>query len=219
MIHNVLAGFFAEGNTDHRFLGTVIRRVFENVALEFNDPVEILDVVRLDSSAGGFVEQAVDVARRGLFDYGISVLCIHTDADQETNAVAMANKINPALQVIASADDVCKIIVPVIPVHMMEAWMLADTELLKKQIGSPKTDQQLGLHRHPETIANPKAVIEEAIRIAREDMPKRRRTELKRNDLYQPIGSAISLDKLAYLPSYQVFCENARQAFRALNIY
>ena len=219
MVHAIMAGFFAEGPTDYRFLGAVIRRTFEGVALEFNDTIDILDVIPLNSSFTGFSAQVMDVARQALLKYGISILCVHADADHRTDTIAWENKFNPVLDAIASAEDVCKIVVPVIPIQMMEAWMLADSELLKRQIGSRKTDQELGLHRHPEAIADPKRVIEEAIRIAREDMPKRRRTELKRNDLYQPIGSAISLNKLETLSSYKTFRQSVQQAFRTLNIH
>ncbi len=219
MVHKILAGFFAEGPTDHRFLGAVVKRTLENIALEFNDTVEILDVTRLDSSAAGFSAQVVDVARQAWLTYGISIVCVHTDADHRSDAVAWANKFAPALDAITSAANVCKIIVPVLPVQMMEAWMLADVELLKRQIGSQKSRQELGLHRPPESIADPKRVIEDAIRVAREDMPRRRRTELTRSDLYQPIGSAISLAELTSLASYRKFCQGVRQAYRTLNIY
>ena len=113
----------------------------------------------------------------------------------------------------------CKIIVPVIPVHMMEAWILADLNLFKTQIGSDKSDLEFGLHRDPESVSDPKMLIDEAIRIARVELPKRRRAELKRNDLYQPIGSAISLVKLDALSSYRTFCNDVRIAYKSLGVY
>ena len=219
MVHKILIGFLAEGTTDHRFLGSVIRRTFENIALEFIDPIEILDVAPIHSFVKGFSEQVADVAQKALNVYGVSVLCVHTDADHHSEEVARENKFKPALKKLESCLDVCKIIVPVIPVHMMEAWVLADSELFKTQIGSDKSDLELGLHRNPESVSDPKMLIDEAIRIAREGLPKRRRAELKRNDLYQPIGSAISLVKLEALSSYRAFCYEVRIAYKSLDVY
>ena len=219
MVHKILIGLLAEGSTDHRFLSSVIRRTFENIALDFNDPIEILDVQPIDSSLKGFAEQVADVAQKALNVYGVSVLCVHTDADYHSDEVAKENKINPALKRLESCLRACKIIVPVIPVHMMEAWILADLNLFKTQIGSDKSDLELGLHRDPESVSDPKMLIDEAIRIARVELPKRRRAELKRNDLYQPIGSAISLVKLDALSSYRSFCNDVRIAYKSLGVY
>lgn len=93
-----------------------------------------------------------------------------------------------------------------------------DKELLKKQIGTNKSDVDLGIHRNPERIANPKEVIIEAIRIARQGFTKKRRRKLNISDLYLPIGQAIDMQKLEVLPSYQLFEENIRSAFRELNL-
>ncbi len=96
--------------------------------------------------------------------------------------------------------------------------MLADKELLKKEIGTKKTDNELGFGRMPEAIASPKEVIEKAIHIARADFTKRRRSDLTIADLYSPIGQSIDLDKLARLDSYQDFKNNIRDAFRKLKL-
>ena len=102
---------------------------------------------------------------------------------------------------------------------MTEAWMLADTELLKKQIGTDKSAHDLGLQRAPESVANPKDVIREAIRIARADMTKRRRRDLSISELYLPIGQEIDIEIICKLSSYQKFTENMKEAFRILNLY
>ena len=96
--------------------------------------------------------------------------------------------------------------------------MLADTSLLKKQIGTEMKDFDLGIHRAPESIADPKQAVEEAIQKARQILPKRKRRELKIGELYQPIGQVISLKALSALPSYQKFETNVRSAFRELKL-
>jgi len=96
--------------------------------------------------------------------------------------------------------------------------MLADKELLKSEIGSKKTDAKLGINRPPEKIANPKEIIENAIRIVEKERKKRGRKPLKIAELYQPIGDLVDLEQLDKLPSYQDFKENVRDAFRTLNL-
>jgi len=88
---------------------------------------------------------------------------------------------------------------------------------LKKEIGTTKSDAELGLNRNPESIANPKRLIADAIRIARQDEVKRRRRELSIEELYLPIGQKVSLTALERLPAYQQFKEAVRSAFRQLN--
>ena len=100
---------------------------------------------------------------------------------------------------------------------MLEAWTLADKELLKKEIGTTKSDNDLGINRYPEGIGDPKQTIKEAIRIAREDLTKRRRKDLTINELYLPIGQKIEIEKLDILPSFIKFKDSIRASFRTLN--
>jgi hypothetical protein len=102
---------------------------------------------------------------------------------------------------------------------MTEAWMLADKELLKSEIGTDKSNSDLGIHREPETIADPKDTIKNAIRIAKENSTKRkRRKDLNISDLYQIIGQKLALSKLDGISSYQEFKNNLRDAFKQLNL-
>ena len=101
---------------------------------------------------------------------------------------------------------------------MMESWMLADKVLLKTEIGTTKTDNELKIDRAPETIADPKFIIEEAIRIAQQEKTKRRRRELNISDIYLAIGQKISIEKLSQLQSYQQFQDNIRRAYRELHL-
>jgi len=96
--------------------------------------------------------------------------------------------------------------------------MLADIELLKKEIGTSLSDVDLGLNRFPEYYANPKEAIENAIRITSSEKPKRRRCDLTISDLYLPIGQKMDLSKLKVLPSYRKFEESIRNSLRELNL-
>lgn len=217
----VFIGFTTEGTTDVRFLRKIIERSFEEIAYECQGDVEPvvwpLEVKKTDLS---FSEYALKAAQQGVEEIGMMILCIHSDADDATNQNVLDNKIAPARVLIkAQSDDTtCKILVPAIPVQMMESWMLADKDLLKNEIGTTKTDNELGINRSPESITDPKAVIEEAIRIARQEITRRRRKELRISDLYLPVGQKVSIDKLKELPSYRRFQEDIRQAYRELHL-
>ena len=217
----VFVGFTTEGTTDVRFLEKIIERSFEEIAYECQGDVEPvvwpLEIKKTDLS---FSEYALKAAQQGVEEIGMMILCIHSDADDTTNQNVLDNKIAPARDLINAQRDssTCKTLVPVIPVQMMEAWMLADKDLLKNEIGTTKTDNELGINRSPESITDPKAVIEEAIRIARQEITRRRRKELRISDLYLPVGQKVSIDKLKELPSYRRFQEDIRQAYRELHL-
>ena len=78
---------------------------------------------------------------------------------------------------------------------MTEAWILADKQLLKQQIGTTLSDTELNLNKDPESISNPKQAIENAIRIARQNIVKRRRRNLGIGELYAPLGQLINSEK------------------------
>jgi hypothetical protein len=219
-MNQVIIGFSTEGTTDVRLLESIIQRTFEAVASECQTQIEVSNpIIKIDKEHGAdFVSQMSACAKRA-FDKGVMAFCIHVDSDDSSDSSVFINKINPLFEHIRKCDDteLCKILLPVIPVQMSESWMLADKQLLKDEIGTNKSDLELGINRSPENYANPKSAIEGAIRIARQDIVKRRRHELRISELYQPIGQKIDLTKLEQLSSYTRFKEAVRDAYRSLN--
>ncbi len=201
-----------------RFLESIIQRSFEAVAIECTGEFEVLPVQYIEKRSGNFVEVVESCARQAE-KQGIMVLCIHCDADAKTDVDAFQNKIGPAFHAVDNLtnNNICRNLVAVVPVVMTEAWMLADTVLFKSEIGTDKSDVELGIDKFPENYANPKEIIKNAIIIARQVMPRRRRYDLKIKDIYSPIGQKISLDRLFVLPSYQKFRESIKDAFRKMN--
>lgn len=180
--------------------------------------IEIADIQAVKIEKLSFVEDVINASRKGVNDFGIAILCVHADADDSNDKTVYRYKMNPALSEIEKQDDdVCKIIVPIVPVQMTEAWILADKNLLKKEIGTNKTDRELGIYREPEQYSDPKTTIEDAIRIAQRERPKRHRRELTIADLYMSIGQSVSIGKLKQLSSYNKFQDNIRRALGKLN--
>ncbi len=197
-----------------------MKRTLDDIAFECKGEIETeLKVLKIEKKELDFVEQVLEASEKGVKDYGITILCVHADADDKKYESTRNNKIIPAQKELDAQreNDFCKILVAVIPIQETESWMLADCELLKEEIGTRKTDNELKINRFPEDVANPKEVIEDAIRIARQDCSKRNRKNLVISDLYQIVGCKIELKKLENLPSYQKFKESLREGLKKLN--
>lgn len=221
MARQIFIGLMAEGTTDQSFLKSVIERTFDDIRFECNSDIDIFDIEEVKVSTGtSFIEKVLEASVKGFETFGMMILCVHADADNKKLEDTYLNKINPSIEKLRRKGDdkFCQTLVAVVPIQETEAWMLADKELLKQEIGTDKTDNELQLNRQPEQIANPKEVIENAIRIAREEFVKRRRKKLTIGDLYLPIGQAVDLEKLDNLESYKDFKRNVRQAFIRLNL-
>lgn len=217
MSNIVTIGFTVEGSTDKRFLEAVVRKTFEDVAFECESEIDVYDPIFFPKPLGlGFADQIKNVAEKA-FHNGINILCIHADADADSDNNTFETKIRPAFEIVEKAEGrICKNIVAIVPIQMIESWMLADKDLLKTEIGTNKSNEDLEIIRLPEAIADPKETIKNALRIAQLDLPKRRqRVEI--GDLYQPLGQKLKIEKLNEIPSYKKFREAVRQAFVTLN--
>ncbi len=215
-----MIGFVAEGTTDIRFLENIVYRTFEDVACrQCDDEIEIIPYnIKVFDKGDTFTEMVLNTSKASIEQAGAMTLVIHTDSDTDTYEQRFEHKFAPALEALAEYKDdynYCSVITPLIPVRMMEAWMLADLDLLKEQIGTNKSNSDLGLSRDPETIADPKALITEVIRVATSDLSKRRQ-RLTISELYGVMGGSISLDRLNRLHSYQKFVESVVETYRQL---
>lgn len=217
----IIIGYTTEGNTDVRFLESIIERTFIEIGFDCNSQIEVLTpIVRINKELGiNFNDQIKNGATQA-YSKGVMAFCVHVDSDNVNDVDVYQNKVEPAFHSVLNTPDYhlcCKNLVAVVPVQMTESWMLADKQLLKNEIGTDMTDNELEINRHPESFANPKSAIENAIRIARSQVGKRRRRQLSIGELYQPIGQKISLDCLQTLNSYIKFKESVRGAYRQLN--
>ena len=215
MSNIVTIGLLCEGATDERFLLSVIKRTFDEVALECVSQLEVYDPELVDGKGATFVA-AVQQAATHAQEQGIMVLCVHTDADSADDRNAFEFKINPAFSAVVGPQ-YCEALVAVVPIRMTEAWMLADAELLREEIDPVGNAIDLSLPARPESEHDPKETITELIRLALASRSRRQRDQLRIGDLYQPIGQKLNLQKLERLSSYQRFKESVRAAYRKLN--
>lgn len=221
MSNFILTGLFTEGTTDVRFLESVVKKTLDDLAFECTGDIETeLKVIDIDKTGLSFNEQVFLVSKIAKEEYDVLMLFVHTDADCNDDSIVFNSKIIPAKTFLEEQDDelVCKKVIAIVPVQMTEAWMLADKNLLKDEIGIVGADIDLGIHRRPEETNNPKAVIENIIRLSKESQVKRkRRAGLNISDLYQIIGQKIELSELENLPSYNKFKSSLREVLKELN--
>ena len=163
----------------------------------------------------------LDASKCAWQEYGISALCIHADSDARSLDVVMQNKFEPFFSVLneMSEEDFCKHIIPTIPIQMIESWMLADKGLLKHLINAKNmSDADLGLERMPESYADPKNVIENAIRRSMSEQPKKKRNQIGIADLYEILGNRLSLDRLRTIPSFVQFENSVVEVFKDMGL-
>lgn len=212
---------YTEGTTDIRFLENIVQQTYERTAIQAYGEIDIeLHVITIDKTGLNFTQQVLKAAQKAKQEYGATIICVHSDADSSSIDNTLNTKFVPAQRcLLEQENDSCsKILVNLIPVHMTEAWILADKRLLKQQIGTTLSDTELNLNKDPESISNPKQAIENAIRIARQNIVKRRRRNLGIGELYAPLGQLINIDQLMDLKSYRQFWDNVINSLKQLNL-
>jgi len=219
MIRQIIIGFVTEGTTDTRFLEKIIQRSFEDVAYDCKGQVEILQVQHIRQETGLEFIDSIKKSAEKAREIGVMILCIHVDADETDDRAVYKNKLDPLFKQVPfkPKSESCDNFVTIVPVQMTEAWMLADNELFKDEIGTYKSDSELGINKRVEDYSDPKETIKNAIRIARQNETKRRRRDLKIDELYSPIGQKVDLGLLGGLESYQKFKDSIRSAYKKMN--
>ncbi|MFN3757239.1 MAG: hypothetical protein ACK4RM_09810 [Flavobacterium sp.] len=223
MSNFILTGLFTEGNTDLRFLSSVVERTLLEVAYDCTGDIETkLEIIPIKKTKLDFIQQVNLASKVGHESLGITILFVHVDSDSFDDSEVFTSKINPAIENLEklNKNEFCQNLVAIVPIQMTESWMIADRELLKSEIGIYKSDSELGINVNPETISNPKALINEIIKISKEEMTMRKRKRgLDISELYQIIGQKIQLSELEKLSSYIKFKESLIQKLRYLNFY
>jgi hypothetical protein len=214
----LVLALFAEGATDNRFLPVVIQRSTQKlIATRGRDTTDVLEplIVSVSTEIRGGDERILDAARQ---TEGYHALIIHADADHPTRDRALTERFQPGL-LLVQEEDINHHLVPLIPIRMTEAWVLADPEALLKVIGTRMTINDLGLPSHPHQIESdpdPKQTLNGVIQRATAQRGRRRKLEAA--DIFAPMARTISLERLQGVPAYQQFVDDITQALVALHI-
>ncbi|MFP4394514.1 MAG: DUF4276 family protein [Anaerolineales bacterium] len=214
----LVLALYAEGSTDERFLPRIIQRTAEHLLARYG--VEILDphVVNGDiHSRATLQEQIVAAAKE---TRGYHILIVHQDADAPDQERALQERIQPGLDLAQQEPEhYQQDIVPLIPVRMIEAWMLADPVALCQAIPSCPTPDELNLPHKPEQvehISDPKA---ELARITRIYQTRRRRSRSRSYlaKIQERLADEIAIERLKRVPAYQTFEQKFAQVLHELH--
>jgi hypothetical protein len=215
----LVLGLYVEGSTDRRFLQPIIERIATEI-LAKNNRGDVWDdtiILPIEPTVRKRESQAQKILAAAIEACGCYLLIIHADADGPTAAEARKNRFNPGLELVRQAGgNVCQDILPIVPIQEIEAWLLADKEALLKVLETNKNVAELGIPpiRKIESTAQPKERLEGIIRIANQF----RRYHIDRDDLYEPLGETVRLEKLAGLSAYQQFISDLTDVLINLGI-
>lgn len=216
--------FTGEGSTDNRFLENIIKRTIVDIVFnECSMDLEVEDIIILTTSKIGkkFDEYFVDAVRDAL-NSGAYLLIVHTDSDKDSYEERITYKFVPAIETLRNSEDSDirdyeQYIVPIIPIRMIEAWMLANKSIFKEEVGTTLPDSDLDITGEPERMSDPKQKINNALKIAKERSSRNRRLNIDDiSELYTSLSNKIPFDDLKRLNSYNKFTDNLRKALRAL---
>lgn len=217
----LVLGLYAEGSTDHNFLPDVIWRTTESVLMQHGryDIEPIVNSLYLMKVQKKKRDECILQVALDAVD--CHALIVHSDADDPDSKKAKIERFDPGFALVQqSSEQICKHLLPVIPVQAIEAWMLADYELLVREIGTHMQAHDLGIPekaRYVEAISKPKQRLREVVQKAYASRSRRHR-ETDIDFLYEPIGRKISLERLNQVPSYQQFVHDLSEALQTLNL-
>jgi hypothetical protein len=221
----VMLALYAEGSTDGNFLPHIIKRTTELTLSQHDQPgIEVpLPDCRWEKPANTAkrVECILHAARKTA---GYHALIIHSDGDDRGYEQTIAELFQPGQESVLKAardrpNEVCEYLVPIVPVRMTEAWMLADPDALCTVLGKKVDARIVGMPTKAKLVEkefNPKTTLDRVIKLVHPKESKGKRQAFKK-DLYQQLGSEISLKRLGDVPSYQQFVEDMTVALRRLN--
>jgi len=217
---NVLVlGLYAEERTDDRFLPIMIQRTSELILAQYDRAnIEALEpiVIKKGPSISSRDECILQAAQEAA-EY--HALVVHSDADNRTHKQTRIALFDPGYELVQrTAGNLCKNLLPIIPVCMVEAWMLADYEKLRESLGTSLTIRDLGLHRRPrqvELYQDPKEILKLIVQKSYPNQPGRWGRIIGK--LYDELASEIRLERLSEVPAYRQFKDDLIATLKKLN--
>jgi hypothetical protein len=200
--HNIFLVFSGEGSTDQRFFPILIGRLIEEYFFLKKITAELswLFVPKKGSSYDNILKACEE-------GYEHNLVLFHRDSGNVGWDEAYENHFSLAVRKINQDQLYNKNLIAVIPVRELEAWMLADKDLLKRSIGTSLSNNDLSLTyqiSRIERIGDPKRVIEVAIQLYHNTLTaKQRRYAARINDMYDIIASEIDVERLSVLESFK----------------
>ncbi|MEA3309565.1 MAG: DUF4276 family protein [Chloroflexota bacterium] len=214
----LILALYAEGRTDERFLPVIIQRTADRLLRRHAlASVEVMGITSLkaDGAASNHAESILSVARQAC---GFHALVVHADADAPTAKNARQQRFLPGQQLVQASDNhVCRDLLPIIPIRMMESWIMADVAAFQEVVGTNMRGADMGFPAHPqqvESIQNPKHELK---MLLNQVFTQRRRRKASLGQYYEPLARHISLEQLDGVPAFQQFVDDLTEMLTDLH--
>src|SRR5579884_4297501 len=206
---------YCEGNTDRDFLPIIIQRTAQDILNKrARGYVEALAVDVIDANKQ---KDGKDILEAAIKTYGYHALVVHKDADSRTYKETREQCFEPGYLLVQNNRDIaCEYVIPIIPVREVEAWMIADHEILRQILVLQERLQNLGLPKRAALVENdpdPKITFNKVVSRA----SKERRLRISRESLYTTLAEQIRLERLAQVAAYQKFLGELSQVLIELH--
>jgi Domain of unknown function (DUF4276) len=196
---DLVFGFYGEEQIDYAFLMPLIARTLTQLVPDaYVFPYEIPEQKGLTQ-----IEQLMFASHEGR---GYNFIVVHLDADDASPDNAYQERFQPDLATVLKTSplEYNHDLVPLIPVYMTEAWMLADFDAFREVIGTKLSPKELGFPEYPkaiEKISDPKILFRQAIAASRSGK------HINTEEMYEPLARQITLTRLSEIPAYIDFRE------------
>jgi hypothetical protein len=143
--------------------------------------------------------------------YPCDLLFVHRDAESADSSPRYEEIKRAVAEVGVSTPTI-----PVVPVRMTEAWLLFDEQAVRSAAGNPNGRMAIDLPtRNPETIADPKALLHDALRRA-SGLAGRRFRNLRTGDAVHRVAEYIDdFSPLQDLAAFQSLCDRVAEVARS----
>jgi Domain of unknown function (DUF4276) len=162
------------------------------------------------SALGARVQLSVEL-------YPCELLFVHRDAETQSPA----NRVKEIEEAVESIEPPLQVpFVPVVPVRMMEAWLLFDENAIRSAAGNPNGTDPLALPRlrHVENLPNPKANLHELICNASGHGTRRRQRVNARRLAYRIADLVDDFSPLEQVPAFVEFSAELRRTLERSEI-
>jgi Domain of unknown function (DUF4276) len=212
---------YAEGDTDDRFLPLIIERTSRKVLAEHEQnkvDVARIEPIKLSEKKRSRDQNILQAARQAV---RYQALIVHSDADHPSREKALKERILPGFNLIQQSLTVpiCKSLLPIIPIQAIEAWILADHEILRAELRTDLSADELGIPekaRHVESISRPKIRLKDVVSRVNKQLRPHQRIDM--NSLYEPPGKNIRLERLNQLEAYRQFVKDLTVTLKILKL-
>ncbi|GAB4212376.1 MAG: hypothetical protein OHK0022_48130 [Roseiflexaceae bacterium] len=203
MTQKLRIAFYGEGNTDKRVMPIFVEKIIFEIAL---DAIDVIVNTQIWNGRGDFIDVCISLVRQSKPEH--QMIVFHFDADGSDDATVRRMKIDPLLKALRDNNLLNDPpIVWAVPVHAIEAWLLASPQAFARALTTnPNQAQELRFPDRPDQIHRDRAkelFSEGVYKLLAKTQRQRRR--IQPSHYHEDVAEAIRLDDLRRLPAFAAF--------------